>query len=307
MLLIRTHRPPAWRHLCVSALPAQAAGAAEFADKPSAAAEATAVRADKSRYTLWNPTPREFMRELSADRPDKTESAYTVDAGHFQVEMDLVGYAHDHDQDNGNDLVRDAWAVAPMNLKLGILNNLDLQLMVETYNVVRTQDRVAGATERQSGYGDTTVRVKRNLWGNDGGETAMAVMPFVKFPTSQDDLGNNAVEGGLIFPFAWGLSGGWDFGATFAVGALRDEGSSGYHAGFAQSVTVGHEIIGNLAGYVEFFAEVSAERGVPWIGTVDLGLTYGVTSDLQLDAGVNLGVTDAADGVNPFVGLTWRH
>jgi hypothetical protein len=27
----------------------------------------------------------------------------------------------------------------------------------------------------------------------------------------------------------------------------------------------------------------------------------------KLDAGVNLGVAESADDVNPFVGLAWRH
>src|SRR2546423_6881645 len=50
---------------------------------------------DKSRYTLFNPTPRSLMRELSADRPDITETPYTVDAGHFQLEMDILRYSYD--------------------------------------------------------------------------------------------------------------------------------------------------------------------------------------------------------------------
>src|SRR5688572_5942243 len=41
----------------------------------------------KSHYHLFNPTPRAQMREMSTDRPDQTESPYTVDAGHVQVEM----------------------------------------------------------------------------------------------------------------------------------------------------------------------------------------------------------------------------
>src|SRR5213594_318437 len=52
---------------------------------------------DKSSYTIFNPVPHDLMRELSPDRPDKTESPYTVDAGHFQLEMDFVNYTHDHD------------------------------------------------------------------------------------------------------------------------------------------------------------------------------------------------------------------
>ncbi|MEE9212565.1 MAG: hypothetical protein V3U29_07920, partial [Phycisphaeraceae bacterium] len=37
--------------------------------------------ADKNGYHLFNPTPRHLMRDLSADRPDVTESPITVDAG----------------------------------------------------------------------------------------------------------------------------------------------------------------------------------------------------------------------------------
>jgi long-subunit fatty acid transport protein len=36
------------------------------------------------------------------------------------------------------------------------------------------------------------------------------------------------------------------------------------------------------------------------------GLTYAVTENLQLDAGVNVGVTSAADRFNPFVGISTR-
>src|SRR4051794_2985518 len=74
---------------------------------------------DKAQYNLFNPTPPEFMRELSADRPDKTESPYTVDAGHFQLETDLANYTHDH-QTSGNEDVRlDAFQFANNNFKIG--------------------------------------------------------------------------------------------------------------------------------------------------------------------------------------------
>ncbi len=52
--------------------------------------ESVSALQDKSRYHLFNPTPVGRMREMSTDRPDKTESPYTVDAGHFQWEMDLA-------------------------------------------------------------------------------------------------------------------------------------------------------------------------------------------------------------------------
>ena len=64
--------------------------------------------------------------------------------------------------------------------------------------------------------------------------------------------------------------------------------------------------IGNLAGYVEFFSLVSTESGSEWAGSVDFGLTYTLTENLQLDAGVNLGITRAADDLNVFTGISYR-
>ena len=53
------------------------------------------TRADKSAFHLFNPTPKELMREFATDRPDKTESAYSVDAGHFQFETDILIFSSD--------------------------------------------------------------------------------------------------------------------------------------------------------------------------------------------------------------------
>jgi hypothetical protein len=87
---------------------------------------------------------------------------------------------------------------------------------------------------------------------------------------------------------------------------LRDEAGKGYHTAFINSIAFGHDIYGKLGGYLEFFSEVSTESGSPWLGTVDLGLTYSLTKDIQLDAGVNIGITKSADDVSPFLGLSWR-
>ena len=261
---------------------------------------------DKSRYHLFNPTPPQLMREMSTDRPDKTESAYTLDAGHFQIEMDVLTYAYDRDNGLPNDTRVESLSIAPMNLKVGLCNYADLQLIIETYNSVRTHVRDAGTVEDNRGFGDITPRLKINLWGNDGGSTALAVMPFVKLPTNQDHVGNNSVEGGVIFPLAVALPYGWGTGLMTQVDFNRDEAGQGHHAEFINSITFSHDIVGNLAGYAEFFSSVSAESGSDWVGTVDLGLTYGLTKDIQLDAGLNVGVTRSADDINPFLGISFR-
>jgi hypothetical protein len=265
---------------------------------------------NKSRYTLFNPTPKELMREMTTDRPDKTESPYTVDAGHFQFEMDLVNYTYDREHRGGVTTSVDALAVAPINLKVGLCHQTDLQLVLETWNNVKTTTSGAGPTshQHQRGFGDVTARLKYNFWGNDGGKTAFAALPFLKLPTNQDELGNDSVEGGLILPLAVELPLDFGMGLMTEFDFNRDVTGNGRHTEFVNSVTFSHDriLVRDLGCYVEFFSLVSAERGSDWIGTVDVGLTYGLTENVRLDAGVNFGVTKAADDINPFVGLSWR-
>jgi len=188
-----------------------------------------------------------------------------------------------------------------------VLNNLDLQIIAETYNIQRTKDRDTNSSTRVSGFGDLLLRCKTNLWGNDRGPSALSVMPFLKIPTNQHDLGNGALEGGIIFPFAMELPADWGFGAQAELDWLQDSNSSDYHGEFINTATVSHDIAGKLAGYVELFSNVSTERGANWIATFDFGFTYAITRDIQLDAGMNVGLTDAADDLNPFIGLSLRY
>lgn len=81
---------------------------------------------DKSQYDLFNPTPTNLMRDMSTDRPDQTESPFTVDAGHFQIEADIVKYTYDRYKANGENTRTKTWNVAPVNLKAGLTNSTDL-------------------------------------------------------------------------------------------------------------------------------------------------------------------------------------
>lgn len=260
----------------------------------------------KSGFTVFSPTPSNLLRDFSTDRPDKTESAYTVDAGHFQIEMDLLSYSYDEHNLARQNLKTESFSVASLNLKVGLLNDLDAQLILPTFNHVRTLDRTVGTVQENSGFGDVTVRSKWNVWGNDEGKTAFAVMPYVKFPTSQDDLGNGAFEGGLILPLAVALPHNWDMGLMTELDLNQDGSGSDYHPEFVNSITFSHGIVGKLDGYAEFFSSVSAESNTDWVGTVDFGLVYAVTEQIRLDGGINVGVTRAADDLNPFLGMSLR-
>lgn len=254
---------------------------------------------DKDAFTVAAPTPDSRLREMATDRPDKTESPITVDAGHFQIETDLVAWTRDESGGSTTEVLD----VLPFNLKVGLTRATDLQLVYGAMSRVRASER--GAETRESGTGDVVVRIKHNIWGNDAGATALAVMPFVKVPTNTLRSLNDDVEGGVIVPLAIDLGQGFGLGLMTEVDILKTE-RGGAAPAFVNSATLSFALTERVGLYVEAFAERSAESGAAALVTVDAGVTLAVTDNLQLDAGANIGVTDAADDLNLFAGLSRR-
>ena len=230
------------------------------------------------------------MREMSTDRPDQTESPYTVDAGHLQIEMDLVSWTRNRGADD--------FTFANTNLKIGLLNNVDLQLVVGAYNTID------GGAE---GIGDVETRLKINLWGNDGGKTAIAIMPFVKWPTARDGIGDNdSIEGGLILPLGIELADGVGIGLMYEIDILRDAVGSGYHADHIATATIAFDLTEKLGLYVETVAAFPGEKAGDFVAQADIGWTYSPNGNLQFDIGANFGLNDAAPDFNPFLGVSVR-
>ena len=260
---------------------------------------------DKSGYTLFNPTPDNLMRDISPDRPDKTDSPFTLDAGHFQLEIDYANFTYDA-PNSQRDFKYESYQIAPMNLRVGVLNDVDLQLEMAPWTWQRITDKTTGAVETGFGFGEITPRATINLIGNDGGFFAIGLVPYVTFPTAQDNLGNGAYEGGVEIPYAFNVP-HWDIVLQTAVACDHDVVGNGYHADIANSVSIGHALIGALEYHVEFYSSVSTEQNSDWVGTFDTWLTYQVNKNIVLDGGVYIGVTAAADGWHPWIGMTWRY
>lgn len=247
------------------------------------ASSSTALAQDVTSYHLLNPVPREEMRELSLDRPDTTESPYTVDAGHFQLESEVATIGFD----------RGATSLdfATMNLKVGLASRLDLQVVLAPLALA----------DGRAGLGDTAVRVKLNVWGNDGGLTALALMPYVKLPTASADFGNGAVEGGLIAPFSLSLPAGISSALMVQVDAVVDD-TGDYGASMLLSATAGRAVWGDLSSFVEVAAGIAGDVDV----SLNTGLVLALSDDLILDLGARVGLTDVAPDFVAFFGTSFR-
>jgi len=73
---------------------------------------------------------------------------------------------------------------------------------------------------------------------------------------------------------------------------------------FINTLAIGRDFTDELGGYAEVWALLSPEAS-PEV-TADFGLTYAWSTNTQLDCGINIGVTQAADDLNPFIGISQR-
>lgn len=250
--------------------------------------------ADKAGYTLANPTPAAEMREMSTDRPDATESPFTVDAGHTQLEMDFVAWGQDKEAGVRTTTV----GAGAFNVRLGLRNDVEAGIFVAPY--VRQKEQPGGTI---AGFGDVTLRTKVNLWGNDGGRTAGGLILDVTLPTARRGLGSAWASGDVIFPLAVTLGSGWDLGAMTGVAYQHRDRGAGGTATWINTATLGRELSKSVSGYVEI---TSAAGEGPHAATFDAGVAWQCAADTQLDVGVNLGLSRAADDVVLFTGLSRR-
>jgi len=237
-----------------------------------------------------DPVPTGAMRDLSADRPDTTESPITVDRGHFQLEASLYDWSRERSDD--------VHTFMAMNLKLGIARDTDIQFVWDAWQY----ENLGGPARDRSGSGDLTIRLKQNLWGNDGGNTAFAVFPFVTIP-SGTGMGGGEWEAGLILPFSMDLTDGVGLGLMAELDWVAD-GGRGYDLEIVHSVVLGFDLTerwGCFAEYVGVLGEASYQASLAG------GVTCMIGANLMLDAGVRVGLNDAAEDVGLFTGWTIRY
>ena len=223
-------------------------------------------------------------RELSADRPDSTETPITVPAGRFQLETSLVSFTQDGHAES--------WVFAETNFKFGLTDNTDVQLVVAPYVYESESEDL----------GDIILRFKWNLWGNDSSDTSFGLLPWAKIPV-QTEVSNNQWEGGLVVPFACDISERVNFGCQVEVANIYDE-SVGQYWTFGHTVVLGIALTEQLGLYLEY---AGAASELPYEAFGSGGLTYLMHDDLQYDVGVLKGLNGDSSEFTFFTGLTVRY
>ncbi len=266
-------------------------------------APASPPAANKGGYTLFDPTPDAALRTFSPDRPTKSNGPVTVDAGRFQYETDLVSYLHS----NVGGVSTRTYVTLDPTLKIGLTRRVDLELQFNGYTRTRVSDPGARSTlSRAEGGGDLVVRTKVNLFGNDGGAVAMALLPYVKLPTAARTLGNNQVEGGLIVPLSVTLPAGFALTVMPEIDVLKNNNNRGKHVNFTGVVSLGYSINKQWTAFAELYSAVGTDAHTPPVYTADAAVAYLLTETIQIDAGVNVGLNRNAPNLQFYTGISQR-
>jgi hypothetical protein len=261
------------RHgLLVLALAAMAAGAARADDEP-----------------------------IATDRPDFVESSDVVGKGRLQLETSL---AFERDRQGG---VKTRLAGTPTLLRIGVAETWELRM--ETDGRLRLDTDSGGATVRERGWSDLSVGVKWHQRDGDeeAGTPGLAWLVHLDVDSGSGTFRGQGLRPSLRMVAEWELPGGWSAGVM--PGLYRDRDEQGRHfVGAILAGVVGKSFTEKLRGFLELSGQqlASAGHGGKLI-TLDTGLAYLLTRDLQLDVAVSRGINKNAPDLAWTVGLSARY
>lgn len=254
---------------------------------------------DKSHYTLFNPTPRRYLRPLVPDRPGLTESPYSVDAGHFQYEADvarLLTQRQDGQQQR-------TWYVNHALLKLGLTDRTDFQAQVNSYTTQRTTADGPAAPTVARGFGDLTLRLKHTLVGDDDSRAAVGLIGFALLPTG-GAVGEGGAEYGAVLPAVVQLTKTWSAGGQVEFTWAYDRDAQQHYGELMPTLTTDYQFSKLVQAFVEVVA-IRDWRQHAWLGTLNFGPQVDLSDNVQLDFGAHLPLSHGL-GHEYFLGLSFR-
>ncbi|MDB5235372.1 MAG: hypothetical protein JWR44_2365 [Hymenobacter sp.] len=258
---------------------------------------------DSAHFSWRKPVPRNRLRELQPDRPGVTESPFTVDAGHFQLEMDAFRLRN---SGSGDEEQSREFHLAYSTLKLGLSRRTDLQLELPLYSVAKQRSTEASDwDERHAGFGDVTLRLKHNFLGDDqDGLLAIAAIGYVRFPTG-GLAGDGAAEYGLILPIDIELGEKANLEAQLETDLNYDREESRRYLRFMPSTAVEYDFTEKIGLVTEAVALWNTEQR-RWQASANIAPIFKLTDNLQFDLGTHLALNRLSDH-EYFIGVTLRH
>lgn len=272
---------------------------------PAAAAQATPPP-DKSGDTLFDPVPDSQLRQLETDRPGKSFSPFTVDAGHLQIESDAWLYSWDHWSPDGT--TSRSTTILDPNVKLGLNDWAELDAVLPLFDSEVTRSRVGSGRESGQGVGDLQLGGKINFAGNDGdGSRGIGTIFYAELPSGASGLRQQVVQYTIALPIVLPLPDKFSITIEPGLGLLDNAGKRGLHGDYQFIVNVNRQIPGTpVTAAIELALDAEGDHNIGDQNTIDGSLQWPIGNNVQLDSGVYIGLNRSAPDWSPYVGFAVR-
>src|SRR5690606_27458971 len=87
-------------------------------------------------------------RPMTPDRPDTTESPFTVEPGSIQLEATAAQWSRDRHTPDRDGLRTEVWELAPLNVRVGLTSVSEVQFVHDGFVQVEVRDAATGLKER---------------------------------------------------------------------------------------------------------------------------------------------------------------
>ena len=232
---------------------------------------------------------------VATDRPGFAFSPVVVPAGAFQVEVGTPLVTR-----SGGDGGSATLLNLPTGLRYGLLPRLELRVNTTAFNRLTLDLEDGDDPDAETRLGDVELGVKYQVLTAEGRAPNVAVIPSVVVPVGDDGfsagdpvVGANAVAG-FAFPNGLGLT---------LVGGATIPTADGARANANLVALLGRSFTAAFSGYVEA-AAFPTDGATPVYGGV--GVAYLVARTVQLDAALDVGLTDDAADLVGGVGVSFR-
>ncbi|SER81176.1 Putative MetA-pathway of phenol degradation [Nitrosomonas sp. Nm51] len=232
-----------------------------------------------------------FSESIATDRPTFSLGAGTVPKKHVQFE---TGYTFSVDGARPNTTTH---TFPETLIRIGLTDTFEMRLEWPTQTFINSDTK-------QSGLEDLALGFKTQIFQQQKWMPQFSIAGRLSIPTGNRKLSSNHVDTELQTIWSYVLNERFSLFGNVNIGSAGSQNKR--FAQFSSSLGLGVNLGNSLSGFMEYFGFYPVQADSRNLHSLQTGLIYQITYNLQLDARVGAGLNHNADDLFTGAGLSWR-
>jgi hypothetical protein len=239
--------------------------------------------------------PSAVAGPLQPNRPGQADPPTVLATGEFQVEG---GFNFERETDDGANV--DNLSLPGLELRFGVLENVELQIAADGFVWERHDDE-----RNRSGGSDVELDMRIRLADQLRWRPALAIEFGLSLPTGSGFNTSDGYDPELEVLYAWDIGERWNLNGNFDFASeSQGQSDSQRHSVFRPQLALGLSINDRVGTFIEYYGVIEEDAANQH--SVDAGVTYLLSDDVQLDFSAGAGLNNAAPDYFVAAGIAWR-